>query len=284
MKDVFKWSPVGCRRVRRQFRGSALFPKRSFPAVIRTPAMIFGHLRRNPARGRKVLLQTIGIAVAATAVISVVLTVLALTFISGTADKLAAVGDVLVGATLLLAGIAAVVALLAYAVSTGAPDLQIRVSFNFSYPNNPAFKAREREFGDLLAEQFKQLTGDIQIRNNSSYSAKNPAVIVRLRNMAFGREEHNANWVITNFANTNGILAVQWDGGPAYSIHGNSTRRLPDLHLDKLHTYTSSGSPGLAIELLADGYRKEVVLPVDFTVDGQSQFRVEGGETYPEWM
>jgi hypothetical protein len=95
--------------------------KRSFAAVI--PARIFRRLRQNPARGRKVLLRTIGIAVAVTSLVTVVLAVLALTFVAGAADKLAAVGDVLVGATLLLAAIAAVVALLAYAVSTGAPDL-----------------------------------------------------------------------------------------------------------------------------------------------------------------
>lgn len=239
-------------------------------------------LRRDPARGRSVLLRTIGISVAAITVVTVVLTVLALSSSASTGDKLAAAGDVLVGATLLLAGIAAVVALLAYAVSTGSPDLQIRVSFNFSSPNNPAFQAHAWEPGGIQADPFKQLTGNIQIRNKSSYSAKNPAVIVRLRQMAFLREGHDGNWPVIDFANTNGIMAVQWDGGPTYSVHGNSTRRLPDLDLDKLQTYPDAESPALAIELLADGYRKEITVPVDFTVKGHSQY--PRGEASPEWM
>jgi hypothetical protein len=249
---------------------------------MRVPASALDGLRRDPGRGRSVLLRTIGIAVAVITVATVILTVLALSSSASTADKLEAAGDVLVGATLLLAAIAAVVALLAYAVSTGAPDLQVRVDFNFSYPNNPVFKANREESGRLNAEEFKQLTGNIQIRNKSSYSAKNPAVIIRLRLMAFVRKGHDGNWPVIDFANMNGITAVQWDGGPTYSIHGNSTRRLPDLQLDKLRAYPAS--PALVIELLADGYRKEIILPVDFTVDGRSQFPRGAGGINPEWM
>jgi hypothetical protein len=239
---------------------------------MRVPASALDGLRRDPGRGRSVLLRTIGIAVAVITVATVILTVLALSSSASTADKLEAAGDVLVGATLLLAAIAAVVALLAYAVST----------FNFSYPNNPVFKANREESGRLNAEEFKQLTGNIQIRNKSSYSAKNPAVIIRLRLMAFVRKGHDGNWPVIDFANMNGITAVQWDGGPTYSIHGNSTRRLPDLQLDKLRAYPAS--PALVIELLADGYRKEIILPVDFTVDGRSQFPRGAGGINPEWM
>ena len=176
------------------------------------------------------------------------------------------------------------VALLAYAVSTGPPDLQIQVWFNFSDANNPVFQADGKEPASLWARQFKQLTGTIRVRNNSSYSAKNPAVIIRLRDMVFLRDSYEANWVMIEFASTNGIMAVQWDGGPSYSIHGNSTRRLPDLLLDRLHMYPGSKEPGLIIELLADGYRKEVLIPVGFTVDDVSQFPREDKEANPEWM
>ncbi len=95
----------------------------------------FDGLRRNRARGRRVLLRTIGITVAVTAVVRVILTALAPTSSASTADRLAAAGDVLVGATLLLAAIAAVVALLAYAVPTGLPGLQVSVHLQFSYAN-----------------------------------------------------------------------------------------------------------------------------------------------------
>ncbi len=59
-----------------------------------------------------------------------ILRALALTSFASRADRVAAAGDVLVGVTLLLAAIAALVALLAYAVSTGAPDLCLSVHFD----------------------------------------------------------------------------------------------------------------------------------------------------------
>jgi hypothetical protein len=76
---------------------------------------------------------------------------------------------------------------------------------------------------------------------------------------------------------------VQWDGGPTYSIHGNSIRRLRDLDLNKLYVNPGTGPPALLIELLADGYRKVIIFLVNFTVDGQPKFRVEGWGTDPEW-
>ena len=69
-------------------------------------------------------LRVTGASVAVVTLATVILTVLALTSSADLADRLAAAGDVLVGATLLLAAVAAVVALLAYAVSTGLPGLR----------------------------------------------------------------------------------------------------------------------------------------------------------------
>jgi hypothetical protein len=78
------------------------------------------------------------------------------------------------------------------------------------------------------------------------------------------------------------ITAVQWDGGPNYSIHGNSTRRLPDLELNDLRAIPDWGPPVLTFEILADGYRKVVSLPADFKVAGESRFPQE--EVKPEWI
>ena len=217
-----------------------------------------------------------------TTLATVILTVLALTSSASTADRLAAAGDVLVGATLLLAAIAALVALLAYAVSTGPPDLEISVRFPFSHPNNPKFVADFLQPGRLRAKSFKQIDGSIQLRNNGGYSAKNPAVIVRLNAMAFRYQD--SAWTMIDFATTVGAMAIQWDGGLAYSIHGHSTRRLPDLHLEDLDVLSQLGPPFLAIEILADGYRKDITLPVDFIVDDKSQFHREEETVNPEWM
>ncbi len=162
------------------------------------------------------------------------LAALALSSGASASDRLAETGDILAGATLLLAFIAALVAMLAYAVATGSPDLKLQVHFEFSYINRPVFDAEVQEGGRLRAKQFKQTLGTISLRNDSGYPARNPAVIVRLRGMVFLFREDSPSrtyWVITEFSNTNGILAVQWDGGPTYSIHGRSTRLLPMLDM-----------------------------------------------------
>ena len=83
---------------------------------------------------------------------------------------------------------------------------------------------------------------------------------------------------------TEGYTEVQWDGGPTYSIHGYSTRRLPGLDFGDLWHMLKDGQPLLTFEILAEGYRKPVTLPVDFIVDGKSLYPREGDNSYPEWM
>lgn len=275
---------------------------------------------RNPATVRRGLLEAITTAIAITIIATVILTAMALTSRGQTSDKLAAAGDVMVGATLFLAVIAALVALLAYAVSTGLPDLQVSIQFDASSPesssNNSSFDAEVLDDGTIRAKNYndaadvyfktdqgtltaqvntgqgKQTTASVFVRNNSGYSARNPAVIIQLDAMAFfDKNELSETWTITNIAEISeldgmgkGCMSVQWDGGPTYSIHGNSIRRLPDLDFSDLWVLPGWGSPGLKIILLADGYRKEVRLPVDFTVDGISQVREEDWEYQPDWL
>jgi hypothetical protein len=208
------------------------------PRHRRILAAALDRLRRDSTLQRRVLLRTIGIAVLVATLATVILTAMALTSSASTADRLAAAGDVLVGATLLLAVIAALVALLAYAVSTGAPDLQLSAVFYPSAPrptsNNPVFEAEIRDHGVLNAHS----TGMVGLRNGSGYSAKNPVVIVRLHRMLFDprdRASFEREWasmgiaeVSSSFAGFSGLggglTVVQWDGGSTYSIHGHSTR------------------------------------------------------------
>jgi hypothetical protein len=276
--------------------------------IRRVTERVLDDLRRDPGRGRLVLLRTIGITIAATAVFTVVLTALALTLFTSTADRLVAAGDVLVGATLLLAAIAAVVALLAYALSTGAPELQISVRFQRasrdnpekSSPNSLEFEAIRLETGVFRKKRFDRDLVEILLRNVGSYSAKNPAVIVRVNAMFFiplPTEEPGTDWPEIESVGTSetslligkntldrGIKAVQWDGGPTYSIHGYSTRRLPNIDFFDLHYVPQWGRPGLTIEILAEGYRREIKLPVGFTVNGEPQFPRQDGEAIPEWI
>jgi hypothetical protein len=58
-----------------------------------------------------------------------------------TEDRVAIVNTVIAAASWLLVAVAGIVALLAYRDASGRPDLQIEITFNFSYPNEPAFLA-----------------------------------------------------------------------------------------------------------------------------------------------
>ena len=213
---------------------------------------------------------------------------MALTSASSTADRLAAAGDILVGATLLLAIVASAVAVLAYAVSTGTPDLQISVQFGCFPAEEGRFAVTfEDDQGGKHAVDNGQLKCSIRLRNNSSYSARNPAVVVRLKSMAFRSPESSQDWAQIDFDRQSGIKAMQWDGGPVYSVHGHSTRRLPDLNLIGLRTaydYSNPWDHALRFEILADGYRREVSIPVDFIeFDRRRSPAVEMG-FLPDWL
>lgn len=248
--------------------------------------MISSRIRDDPRLARKVLLYLITLSVTAVTVAAVTLTIMALSSSASSSDRLASVGDVLAGATLLLAVVAAGIAALAYAVSTGPPDIRLRVHFEWSSPNSPRFEAEAEDNGWLKAKVFKQTWGRLSLRNDSSYPAKNPAVIVRLNGMAFLPSDapSNENWIHVNHVNTVGITAIQWDGGPN-PIHAHSERVVPSLDFTRLWHIPEWGKPSLSFEILADGYRRMVELPVDFIVKGESKFTPdEGDEKNGEWV
>jgi hypothetical protein len=238
---------------------------------------------------RRIQLCAVAVLLVVVLVVTTVLTLHVLTLSSNSrADRLVEVGDLLAGGTFLLAVLAALVALLAYAVATGNPDLKFQVTFEFSKPNLPIFNAFRTQEGWLKAQPFKQTSGTISLKNVSRrYTARNPAVIVRLNGLVFqqGDFAQTPGWVTIGFANTIGVTAVQWDGGPAYYIHGNSIRQLPAVSFQGLTRVPAwNDDPSLSIELLADGgYRRTLIIPVEFTVDEKPQFYPLETEEPPLW-
>lgn len=203
-----------------------------------------------------------------------------------TADHLAETGDLLTGGTLALALIAGFVALQAYAAATGLPDLEFQITFGFSLPNRPVLRATSDEYGQFqIAAPFRQIYSTVTVRNMSGYSARNPAVIIRLRAMAFSPSLESKGWVDIDFAQTQGVTAVQWDGGD-YSIHGRSSRRLPGLDFTGLHTIPEWGEPAFVIELLAEGgYRREIEIPVRFIPDDNEwEEEIPASDRPPSWL
>ena len=255
-------------------------------------------LAQDPALRRHVFLGATAAATAGTLSTTVILMILALTARANLADRMAETAVVIAGATLLLAIIAAVVALLAYAVSTGAPDIDMSIRLPLDgRPNNPEFEVKpgstRHSNGQAIADAevfavkaFNQLVAMIQLCNRSRYSAVNPAVIVRLQAMMFTADSLAASsnhWVSVEFVNRFSIRAVQWDGGPWYPIHGDSTRRLPDLRLNELRIIPEEGTPAFVFEILADGFRRTVTVPVRFHRYGEP-YPEAAGDGNPSWM
>lgn len=190
-------------------------------------------------------------------------------------DPLAEVGDVLTFGTLLLALIAGLVALRVYAISTGRPELKFRILFRDQHFNKPIFQTIKR--GELDRKIFRKVqlghrdnfaagkpwekTAYIWVKNDSKYPARSPVVIVTLGpGMAIFRPRVKPNRIMAIFeprakptTNQNqdwrdielrssgvDVLAMQWDGGTEYPIHANSTRRLPDLSFEGVHSRVSA--------------------------------------------
>jgi len=219
------------------------------------------------------------------------------------------IGDKLTLATLAIAFFAAVLALLAYQVSTGVPNLQLGImllkqdpdKYKLKYPTDSKrwekletwFKFKP-ESSTPLNEDLKGLedpdwpshTLYIWVHNRSRYPAKSPAVIVRFGenpdpkmglcwsppwmhpqerepDRSWRDREEGPIWKDTDLT-TSGIviLAMQWDGGSTYPIHGKSTRRLPNLSVGNL--YSEDLNNEFEVELIAEGYRKVVNVTIDF--------------------
>jgi hypothetical protein len=228
-----------------------------------------------------------GAAVVFIVPVSAILTALALTSNADSADRLAAVGDVLVGATLLLGLAAALVTLFAFMTAVGLPKLRIQLACEFSKPNNPIFEADRLDNDAFRARQSKQLSGRIAIWNDGPYPAREPRIIVRLNSMAItaGSGSRFLNgWSTLDTVDTIGTTAIEWEGGLGYSIHPHSVRRLPGFYLNDLRWKEEWGEPGFTIEILLDNMRHVVYLPVGFEVDGEllAMKKADRGTT-PPW-
>lgn len=75
----------------------------------------------------------------------------------------------------------------------------------------------------------------------------------------------NTAWTATvRNRETGEISALQWDGGPNYAIHGNSTRYLPEINLSGIRPH---GPATMIIRVLADGYNRDAItIPIEFVL------------------
>jgi hypothetical protein len=266
---------------------------------------IIGRMRRDAGLRRKVVGFAVLLLVAAAVAAMVAAGILLWGSTASLADRVAEIGDIFAATTLLLTVIAAAVAYLAYAASTGIPDLKLRVCFGPSLPNQPVVAAEPKN-GRLEAVDSRQTAVTIRIRNSGAFPAKNPAFIVQVQGMEFGPDVPDlaAGWTV-NEGNETGVTTVQMDGGPAYSAPQGMVRDLPVLSLAGLRTVPgwtepswpvrsrefrwlgwfrtrSPWPPLIVISVVTDTSRRDAWIPIDFKVNGNSQYPPE--KKLPEWF
>jgi hypothetical protein len=214
-----------------------------------------------------------------------------------------AVGDVLTLGTLVVAVAAGLIALVAFAVSTGQPILEFKIQIG-SMPatNDPTFVATKGNIKNtdikkpaLVVEKCtadpERTTAYIWIRNRSRYSARNPMITIapddlggfKLDSDLFVRENPAGQWDPIEGWGPNeahhsagDFRLIQWDGGVlTNTIHGWSTRHLPELSFVGFYHY-GGGDATLGVTLLADGYRR------DLTVDMHLKTGCDGDDEAKE--
>ncbi|WP_145969002.1 hypothetical protein [Streptomyces hyaluromycini] len=171
----------------------------------------------------------------------------------GTRDRAVTVNTALVIYTCLLTAVAAIVALWAYRSATGRPALDIEITFNFSFPNEPVFVA-ERDEDEVTAwrklQSFKQTWATVTLNNASEYAGKNPGVRIQLEGLgSLGPQE---GWQTVTFVSSVGITAIQWDGGTDSIVHGQWSRALPTLDFSNVLELVPGGT-ALVVTIVADG-------------------------------
>jgi hypothetical protein len=219
-------------------------------AMAMLPAQRIVAVLRDAVLRRRMWLVAAGAFVLLSGLATVVATPIILSGSSASlADRIAEIGDIFAGSSLLLTIAGALIALRAYAVSTGLPNLE--VIFEFSPPDQPVSKVVLDKNDPSEKAQAVGTESTISLRNTSGYLAKNLAVIVLLQKMAVyggSTKLKEEGWVANELVDDGGITVLQWEGGPEFSIYGHSVRRLPRLDLSGLRE-TSTTTPSLDLEI-----------------------------------
>jgi len=169
------------------------------------------------------------------------------TFWLGPRDKATVVVAVLTFDALVLTLVAVGLALMAYWVASGAPNLKLDATFPALTRPKTKLPAFTRS-GSAITDGAVQ----IEIENLSAYMARNPSVEVAVTGAVFN--ESASDWQFIDRSEL-GVSKVWWDGGSDRSIHGRSKRPLPVLLLKERDP--DSPLNLISITVWADGIRPE---------------------------
>jgi hypothetical protein len=194
---------------------------------------------------------------------------------SGNSLHLVIIGNFLALGTLLLALVAGIIALTAYTAATGLPNLMLQLKVPLGEPNELLLHREDNpDHRSHTARQGVESIASIIVANTTGYAARSPAVIIEFQDAWIWEAQYGEvpGWVVTARDPSRNVKEIQWDGGPNYAIHGNSSRHLPDLNLAGLHYNPADNARSkMVIRLLADGYsRHEIPLPIRFAGEEES--------------
>ena len=198
--------------------------------------------------------------------------------VAKTDDQLVIVGTGAAVASFFLVVMAGLVALLAYWVATGPPILGLRVVFGGSEVNRPILLAADEvgPAGELTVANTPEATAHVTITNKSIYSARNPGLRIELSGLT--GLPGIANWAQVSSPKDGTLIAVQWDGGANFIIHGNWERELPYYNLVGVRTIPGKKHE-LKITVVADGVPpREWRIPVKVLQAAAYEAHMNGGE------
>lgn len=202
------------------------------------------------------------------------------------AIRLAELADVLTATTIVIAVIAALIALQAYAASTGLPVLELQMSFYLSRLNEPIFRATRQDEYIKTSDPVRQTELTVSVRNRGRYPARNVILTVKLSGLGCDSDEgfpHGDSWTVANATAEDGrfVGLAQWSSG--LLVHASATLVLPPLHLGTLTYLPEWGDSRLCLYLLADGYRRSVEVPVVISIDDGGPAGKHSAKV-PEWI
>jgi hypothetical protein len=197
-----------------------------------------------------------------------------------TADqRLVALGDVFAGGIFLLAVIAAIVSVLAYAESSRRPHLRRSWYFRWADGRNfvnvlPIDQASERTLpplgvvGDPVP--LEPVTLCLRVENDGDAGALNVTVAIYLEGVFFSpppAQELNSPWRLVKRGDQ-GWWQVQWEGRTDRPVYPGDVARTPEIDLSGMWAvpgveYTGWGS----VYTLADGQRQPNCQPLDISIE-----------------
>jgi len=162
-------------------------------------------------------------------------------------DKATLVVEVAALATFLLTVLAAGVALVAFVVATGRPELTMTLRFINQADNTAHFKFDRptNQPGAAMILQDGQQDGQLTLTNNARYSALNPGI--RIDYIDCGVMER-LGWDVVSTVPGLSITSIQWDGT---IIHGRWQRTI-NVSVVGLRVVRPDAKPRIDITYVAD--------------------------------